>query len=414
VNISNVTHEKVLGDSMRIQQVFMNLMGNAIKYTLPGGKIRLSISEKELNQKKTGLYEIVFEDSGIGMDEKTIAHIFEPFVRADDDRIGNIQGTGLGMPIARNIVRMMGGDIKVESELNKGSKFTVDFYLKLQEEEEISYDEFIDLPILVADDDEICCESACDILKEIGMKPEWVLNGKAAVGRVIESHESGNDFFAVILDWKMPEMNGVETTRAIRRAVGDDVPIIIISAYDWSDIEQEARKAGANAFISKPLFKSKMVQLFYKLVYGLQGEESDAGEAPLTDFQDMDLSGKRVLLVEDNELNAEIAREILEMTGLEVEWAENGAKAVDRITSAEPNYFNLVFMDIQMPVMNGYDATRAIRALERSDTKMLPIIAMTANAFAEDVFAAKSAGMNGHIPKPLDLDNLARVLRKNL
>jgi CheY-like chemotaxis protein len=308
----------------------------------------------------------------------------------------------------------MGGDIKVESELNKGSKFTVDFYLKLQEEEEISYDEFIDLPILVADDDEICCESACDILKEMGMKPEWVLNGKAAVGRVIESHESGNDFFAVILDWKMPEMNGVETTRAIRRAVGDDVPIIIISAYDWSDIEQEARKAGANAFISKPLFKSKMVQLFYKLVYGLQGEESDAGEAPLTDFQDMDLSGKRVLLVEDNELNAEIAREILEMTGLEVEWAENGAKAVDRITSAEPNYFNLVFMDIQMPVMNGYDATRAIRALERSDTKMLPIIAMTANAFAEDVFAAKSAGMNGHIPKPLDLDNLARVLRKNL
>jgi signal transduction histidine kinase/CheY-like chemotaxis protein len=408
VNISNVVHEKVIGDSMRIQQVFMNLMSNAIKYTPEGGEIRLTISEKELNQKKSAFYEIIFEDNGIGMTEDTVSRIFEPFVRADDERIGQIQGTGLGMPIARNIVRMMGGDIHVKSELDKGSKFVVTFYLKLQDEDEVNYEEFIDLPVLVVDDDKVCCESACDLLDELGMKSEWVLTGREAVARTVEKHEEGKDFFAVILDWKMPEMNGVETTRAIRKEVGADVPIIIISAYDWSDIEQEARKAGANAFISKPLFKSKMVQLFRNLVYGV--EENEEKDTPLADFKEMNLTDKRILLVEDNELNAEIAREILEMTGMKVDWDVNGADAVDRITASPDGYYDLVFMDVQMPVMNGYDATRAIRALNRDYAKMLPIIAMTANAFAEDVFAAKSAGMNGHIPKPLDLENLKKVL----
>ncbi|WWR16967.1 response regulator [Lachnospiraceae bacterium JLR.KK008] len=411
VNINNVIHEKVIGDSLRIQQVFMNLMGNAIKYTPDGGEIKLTISEKKTNRKKTGFYEIVFEDNGIGMSEEFVQRIFEPFARADDGRISKIQGTGLGMPIARNITRMMGGDIAVESRLHEGSRFTVTFLLELQEEEEISYDKFIDLSVLVVDDDSMSCESACDMLDGMGMKSEWVLSGKEAVARVAQRHESGDDFFAVIVDWKMPEMDGVTTTMEMRKIVGDDIPIIIISAYDWSDIEQEARKAGADAFIGKPLFKSRMVSLFHEFVEGAQEEKKDK-DTPLEDLGKLDLSDKRVLLVEDNELNAEIAQEILEMTGIKVELAENGSVAVDMVAAAAPGYYDIVLMDIQMPLMNGYEATRAIRAFDRKDTKELPIIAMTANAFVEDVHASKGAGMNGHMAKPLDLRVLSEVLHK--
>jgi signal transduction histidine kinase/DNA-binding response OmpR family regulator len=411
VSINNVVHEKVIGDSLRIQQIFMNLMSNAIKYTPDGGDIHLKISEKKVNQKKTGYYEIIFEDNGIGMSEEFQQRIFEPFSRSDDVRLNKIQGTGLGMPIARNIACMMGGDIKVESELNKGSKFTVTFYLKLQDDEEINYDEFIDLPVLVADDDQISCESVCTILHDLGMKGEWVLSGEEAVSRVVSHHKEGKDFFAVILDWKMPEMDGIEATKAIRKAVGEDIPIIIISAYDWSDIEQEARKAGADAFISKPLFKSRIIHHFNDLVKG-NSDEINNNHEPLEYLKIMDLTGKRALLVEDNELNAEIAEEILSMTGIGVECVVNGAEAVDRISDVKDGYYDIVFMDIQMPVMNGYEATRAIRSIDRNYTKMLPIVAMTANAFAEDVQAARDAGMNAHISKPLEMDVLAKVLHK--
>jgi CheY-like chemotaxis protein len=280
----------------------------------------------------------------------------------------------------------------------------------LQEEEEISYEEFVDLPVLVTDDERSSCESACEILDELGMKSEWVLSGPEAVERVLERHKQNDDFFAVIIDWKMPDMDGIETTKEIRRKVGDDVPIIILSAYDWSDIEQEARKAGANAFISKPLFKSRLIHLFNDLVCGTDEEKPKENE--LSGFEQLDLSGRHILLVEDNELNAEIAMEILEMTGVNVDWEDNGAKAVDKIVSMPPDSYDLVLMDVQMPVMNGYEATRAIRSLDREDTKKLPIIAMTANAFAEDVQAAKGAGMNAHIAKPLDLNMLIKVLEK--
>lgn len=411
VNINNVTHEKVIGDSLRIQQVFMNLMGNAIKYTPDGGKIKLTISEKKTNRKNTGFYEIVFEDNGIGMSEEFVQRIFDPFARADDGRVSKIQGTGLGMSIARNITRMMGGDIEVESKLQEGSKFTVTFLLKLQDEDEIDYEKFVDLSVLVVDDDSMSCESTCDILEEIGMKGEWVCSGEEAVARVVQRHEAGDNFFAVIVDWKMPGMDGVATTAAMRRAVGDDIPIIIVSAYDWSDIEQEARKAGADAFIGKPLFKSRMVTLFHEFVGGGKEEKKDKG-TPMEDLEKLDLKDRRVLLVEDNELNAEIAQEILEMTGINVELAQNGAIAVDKIVNTSPGYYDIVLMDIQMPVMDGYKATRAIRALDRNDTKMLPIIAMTANAFVEDVHAAKGAGMNAHMAKPLDLRVLMEVLNK--
>jgi CheY-like chemotaxis protein len=390
----------------------MNLMSNAIKYTPDGGRIRLTMTEKPTKQKRAALYEIIFEDNGIGMTPEFQEKVFEPFSRADDERIGKIQGTGLGMAIARNIARMMGGDIEVESTPGKGSRFTVTFFMKLQEEAEISCEDFIDLPVLVADDDRMSCESTCILLDDLGMKSEWVLSGEEAVQRVQKTHTVGEDFFAVILDWKMPGMDGVEATRAIRKAVGDDIPIIILSAYDWSEIEQEARRAGANGFISKPLFRSRVVHLFTDLMGGGKGQKENRSDSPLGELEGLDLRGRRVLLVEDNELNAEIATELLVMTGMEVECAADGAQAVAKVEEAEDEYYDLVLMDIQMPVMNGYEATRAIRSLDRKYTKMLPIVAMTANAFAEDVHAAESAGMNAHIAKPIELDTLATILRK--
>ena len=411
VSIRSIDHEHVVGDSQRIQQVFMNLMSNAVKYTPDGGKIGLYITEKSTNTPRIGCYEFVFEDNGIGMSEEYMEHIFEPFTRNhSDSRVEKIHGTGLGMPITRNIVQMMNGDIKVESRLDMGTKITVTFFLKLRtEEEKTACEKLVDLPVLVADDDEDSCVYTCDLLAELGMKGEWVLTGQEAVETTVQHHESDNDFFAVILDWKMPGMDGIETTRAIRRKIGNDVPIIIISAYDWSDIELEARAAGANAFISKPLFKSRIMHLFSELAGGAENERH---MSDLDVFSGEDFSGRRALLVEDNSLNAEIAEEILNMAGLEVEFARDGKEAVDIMSAVEENYFNVIFMDIQMPVMNGYEAARAIRTLPGNYPKSVPIIAMTANAFAEDVSAAKNAGMNEHIAKPLDFNQLLKALKK--
>ena len=409
VNISDVIHEEVIGDSLRIQKVFTNLMSNAVKYTPDGGKIRLSISERPTNQRKVGCYEFVFEDNGIGMSQDFMDHIFEPFVRAADEHVNRVQGTGLGMPISRNIVRMMGGDIKVESTPGAGSRFTVTIYLKIQDKVTTDYQKFVDLDVLVADDDALSLESCVGMLCDLGMKAEGVLNGSEAVKQVVAHHEQQKDYFACIIDWKMPEMDGVETTRAIRKAVGPDVPIIIISAYDWSDIEQEARMAGANAFISKPLFRSRLERTFGSL---LDEGEKEYGTTPFDWLEELDYSNHRALLVEDNELNAEIAEEILRTTGIEVDHVWNGVEAVDRMTECADEYYDIVFMDIQMPKMNGYDATRAIRAMNRNYCRQVPIVAMTANAFAEDVLAAKTVGMNEHIAKPLDLKILIRAMKK--
>ena len=263
--------------------------------------------------------------------------------------------------------------------------------------------------MLVADDDEMSLESCCGMLNDLGMKAEGVSRGADTVERVVGRHRENRDYFACIIDWKMPDMDGIAVTRAIRQEVGRDVPIIIISAYDWSDIEQEARSAGANAFISKPLFRSRLVKTFRSLVKGAATVEQDK---PFVALEEIDLTGGRVLLVEDNELNAEIATEILKMTGLTVERVSDGIEAVDRMTECEDGRYDMIFMDIQMPRMNGYDATRAIRAMDRNDCRQVPIVAMTANAFAEDVHAAKTVGMNEHIAKPLDLHVLAKILKK--
>lgn len=406
VRIANVEHEQVIGDSVRLQQIFMNILGNAVKYTQPGGSIEMEINEKPSGTYGYGCYEFAFRDNGIGMSREFQERLFEPFSRAEDSRVSKIEGTGLGMTIARNIARRMNGDITVESEVGKGTCFNVMLTLQLADTAAPDTEKLVDLPVLVADDDEAAAEMTCLILENIGMKGEYVLSGEAAVERVGEQHRINRDFFAVILDWKMPGMDGVETAREIRKRVVPDVPIIILSAYDWSAVEEEAHNAGVDGFISKPLFKSRLVYLFNQIA-GNDREQDNrktelAGEHALT--------GKRILLVEDNELNREIAEEIIGQTGVTVESVEDGQQALERFVEMGENYYDLIFMDIQMPVMNGYETTAAIRSLPRKDAAEIPIIAMTANAFEEDVRRSRSVGMNEHLTKPLDIGQLMKCL----
>ena len=334
--------------------------------------------------------------------------MFEPFSRADDHRTTKVQGTGLGMAIARNIVNLMNGDIQVESAPNKGTKITVTVYLKLQENEKEQEKELLDLPVLVVDDDKTCCESTVATLQEIGIAGEWALTGKEAVERCAARHKTGCDYFAVILDWKMPKMDGIATARKIRERVGEDVTIIILTSFDFSEIEEEARAAGVNAFMAKPLFRSRLTATLRQFT---SGKKEKNARNYLQDFANENYAGKRILLVEDNALNREIATEIIGMTGVTIDVAENGKTAVEKVMEAPEKWYDLIFMDIQMPIMNGYEATAAIRALAGSRGKV-PIIAMTANAFAEDVQLAKNTGMNEHIAKPLDLNKLNDVLKR--
>ena len=407
VSLSDIRHENVTGDRLRIQQVLANIMSNAVKYTPDGGKIHLGISEK-FSRGNSSCFEFTIADNGIGMTEEFQKVIFEPFTRADDNRTTKIPGTGLGMAITKNIVDMMNGTITVDSEYGKGTCFTVSIVLRTQDSEDGPSDKLADLPVLVVGDDREYCEGAVTILDEIGMNGEWVTSGEEAVQRTVDRHSIGNDYFAVIIDWKTPSIDGIETTREIRRRVGSAVPTIVFTAYDCSAVEKEAREAGANAFITKPLFRSRLTALFKGLVSPgarISSVTDAAGKICLTGH-----SGKNVLIVEDNELNREIATEIISMTGAHVEAVENGMDAVNIIRQKGAGYYDIVFMDIQMPVMNGYQATEEIRIMPGCSD--LPIVAMTANAFAEDVLRAKNAGMNGHISKPLELKKLNDVMNK--
>ena len=407
INVAHMEHEAVCGDSLRIQQVFTNLMSNAIKYTPNGGNITFSIKEKANGFSELGCFEFTIEDNGIGMTPEFQDIMFQPFSRADDHRTTQIQGTGLGMAITRNIVEMMNGDIEVESAPDKGTKIKVTIYLKLQDKKIGKIKELIDLPVLVVDDEESACESTVAALEDIGINGEWVTSGEEAVMRTRKRHEQREDYFAILMDWQMPGMDGIEATRQIRKFVGNDVTIIVLTAYDYSDIEEEARAAGVDAFITKPLFRSRLTATLKQIV---SGKPEKSAQYYMANIAQADYSGKRILLVEDNELNREIATEIISMTNVSVETAVNGKEAVDKIAMAGEGYYDLVFMDIQMPVMNGYEATAAIRSLpgKRSET---PIIAMTANAFAEDVQLAKNTGMNGHVAKPLELNKLNEIMR---
>ena len=408
VHVDRIEHEAVCGDSLRIQQVFVNLMSNAIKYTPDGGNITFSIKEKPNGFSKLGCYEFSIADNGIGMTPEFQKIMFEPFSRADDHRTTKVQGTGLGMAITQNIVNLMNGSIKVDSAPGKGTRITVTIYLKLQESEKEQEKELLDLPVLVVDDDKTCCESTVATLKDIGIAGEWVLTGREAVERCYARHEAGRDYFAVILDWKMPEMDGIETARKIREQVGKDVTIIILTSFEFSEIEEEARAAGVDAFIAKPLFRSRLTATLRQFT---SGKKEKNARSLLESFSKTDYTSKRVLLVEDNELNREIAAEILGMTGVAVDIAENGKIAVEKVVAAPEKWYDLIFMDIQMPIMNGYEATAAIRSLPGGRGKV-PIIAMTANAFVEDVQLAKNTGMNEHIAKPLELDKLNDVLKQ--
>lgn len=407
VHIEHVEHEAVVGDSLRIQQIFVNLMSNSVKYTPVGGKIVFTIRELASDLRDFGCYEFVFEDNGFGMDEAFVKKMFEPFERSSDDRIQKVQGTGLGLAIARNIVQMMYGEIHAESKLNRGTRITVMIHLRLQEQERTDVRDLADLPILVADDDRAACESTCGMLCELGMRGEWVLSGQDAIDKTVLAQQKERDFFAVILDWKMPGMDGVETARVIRQKIGRNIPIIVISAYDWSEIEAEAREAGVDAFIFKPLFKSTLVHMLRRFIGSCPEPKSDTVNSSM-----IHLDGKQVMIVEDNELNLEIAVELIRQTGVIIDTARNGQEAVERFIASAESEYDMIFMDIQMPVMNGYQAVKAIRSLSRADAKKVPIIAMTANAFAEDVCKCKQAGMNAHIAKPIDLNELFKLMKK--
>ncbi len=408
VHISSVEHENVIGDTLRLRQIFVNILGNAVKFTPEGGTITFSIRECPSQIHGMACYEFVCEDTGVGMDEEFIKTIFDPFTRSRQSVQENIEGTGLGMSITRNIVQMMDGDIQVASRLGEGSTFTVRLHLRLREQEAEGVEELKDLRVLVADDDGDSCASTCEILQSVGMQAQWVLSGDEAIERTAAAHEAGESFAAVILDWKMPGRDGVETAREIRRRVGDELPIIILTAYDWSEVEAQARDAGIQAFIEKPLFRSRLV---YALKSVLARDESRPKLAPAVLAEDSH-EGKRVLLVEDNELNREIAQELLSFIGVQVETAADGREAVERVEQSTPGSFDLIFMDIQMPVLDGYGAARAIRALDRQDAKTVPIIAMTANAFADDIHRAHEAGMNDHIAKPVEVKKLQQALDK--
>ena len=401
---SKVKHECLIGDVQRIQQALLNMLTNAIKYTPNKGLIQISVEEKPSVYNGYGQFEIAVTDNGIGMKPEFLSKVFEPFERSDDKAIRNIQGTGLGMAISRHIAQMMNGDILVESEYGKGSKFTMRFHVKLGGMDEYDNNLLIDLPVLVVDDDDVSCEIACENLQELGMKPEWVLSGQDAVQKVSDR----NKYFAIIIDLMMPNMNGIETTYKIRECVGPDVPIIIISAYDYSDYEIEALKAGVNGFICKPIMKSKLFLLMKKFATNKKEEE----EVTIVPSIVASFPGKRILVVEDNDLNREIAYELLQETGAEIETASDGLEAVNKVSASPEGYYDFIIMDIQMPVMDGLEATRQIRLLDRQDTKDLPIVAMSANAFAEDVRLSLEAGMNEHIAKPIEIDRLYSVMGK--
>jgi len=409
IDTVDVTDENIYCDRLRLNQVLLNILSNAMKFTPPGGTVSMRITERAVSRTGYASYEFCIKDTGIGMSSEFVKTIFEPFTRERSSTVSNTQGTGLGMAITKTIVDMMGGTIKVCSEEGKGSEFNVNLELRLQEEQREAphIKRLVGLRGLVVDDDINTCQSVAQMLRQIGMRSEWTMYGKEAVVRTEEALKLGDQFHVYIIDWLMPDLNGIETVRRIRQVVGSNAPIIILSAYDWADIEEEARKAGVTDFVSKPLFLSDLHRVLLKACGDFVEEPAPE---PLLSL-DTDFQGRRVLLVEDNELNMEIAEELLYQKGFLVETAENGQEAVDAVRDRQPGWFDLVLMDVQMPVMDGYEATRQIRALPDPMRARVPIIAMTANAFDEDKQAAAEADMNGHVGKPIDISVLLKVLR---
>ena len=405
IDTMDVENEDIITDPLRLNQILLNILSNAIKFTPTGGMISIRIAEKNGAPAGRACYEFRIKDNGIGMSEEFQKHIFEEFAREENSTVSGIQGTGLGMSITKNIVDLMGGTIAIESEPGKGSEFIVNlcFALSGQKVELRQLPQLEGLRALVADDDTDTCLSVSTMLSKIGMRPEWTISGREAVIRTRYAMEQGDEFSVYIIDWLIPDMNGIEVVRQIRKVIGKSCPIIILTAYDWADIEEEARAAGVTAFCEKPLFLSQLRRVLAE----------PFGAEPIHEPSQPNASGfkgKKLLLVEDNALNRELAQEILKEAGFAVDTAEDGEIAVRKMKQAAPWQYDLILMDIQMPKMDGYEATRQIRALPDAAKAGIPIFAMTANAFEEDRQSALKAGMDGHIAKPLDIPHLLQVL----
>ena len=410
VSVGSMEHERVIGDTLRISQAILNVVGNALKFTEPGGSVKLDICELPPQYHGYGMYQFVVSDTGVGIPEDFLDKIFDPFERVRTCTTSKVEGTGLGMAITKNIVDMVNGRIAVASERGKGTTFTLTFPLKLQEDEAEAFDcsALRDLRALVVDDDRDVCENTARMLEDIGMRGEWVLTGAEAVEKAASAHRANRDYHSVIVDWKMPGMDGLETARRIRGIVGDEVPIIILTAYDWTEIEEEAKEAGVDAFLPKPLFRSHLCHALRDTVLGGQGAQEAAPDENAETVFDA-----RVLLVEDNDINMEIAGTFIQQYGCAIEQAWDGEEAVRMIKGMPKGYYKLVFMDIQMPKMDGYEATRRIRQMEQSQgASHIPIVAMSANAFVEDMDKAYTAGMDDYITKPIALEEISNVLKK--
>jgi CheY-like chemotaxis protein len=407
IDAVDVFDEDVFCDKLRLNQILLNLLGNALKFTNPGGRIDVRITEKPIDSKEIANYEFRVKDSGIGMSREFVKRIFEPFEREQTSTISKVQGTGLGMSITKNLVDMMGGTIQVFSEKGKGSEFIVTIPLKKVEKKKdtILVEELRGVRALVVDDDFHMCKSVTNTLIQFGMRAEWTMNGREAISLSKQAISQKDEYQAYIIDWIMPDINGVDVVRQIRKEVGEHIPIIILTAYDWVEIEQEAMEAGVTAFCQRPLFISDLRKCLMKVMNLVQMNSEEIKE------EEKHFHGEKILLVEDNILNQEIAVEILENHGFLVEVAKNGAQAVDMVSQSKAGDIDTILMDIQMPVMDGYEATKAIRSLSNQALANIPIIAMTANVFEEDRKKARDVGMDGYLAKPIDIPVLLETLQ---
>ncbi len=410
IHVSGSAPEHLIGDKLRLNQILINLLSNAVKYTPEGGKIDFSVRALPESTAQIAKLEFFVKDNGIGMSREFQSRIFNPFSREINSVTNKVQGTGLGMAITKNLIDLMGGVINVESEPGKGSAFTVELSFTLPEEDSADkwYLQYVKR-ILVADDEEDVCFTIREMMKDSGVEVCCVTNGYDAVRASCEANNAGNPFDVILLDWKMSEIDGVETARRIRYEIGTKVPILVLTSFDWEDIEMEARQAGIHAFMAKPFFASTFWQTIKPFFVNSESERNNS--VPKVSSV---LDGKRFLIVEDNELNAEILTEMLGLEGAECDLAVNGLKAVEMFEKSQPDYYDMIFMDVQMPVLNGYDATRRIRSGNHPNAKTVPIVAMTANTFSEDVRDAFDAGMNGHLGKPIDMDAVRETVAKLL
>ena len=402
--VNRMEKEYLHADQLRLNQIYINILSNAIKYTEPGGSVSVDMKEEESQKEGCVRLTYIVADTGIGMSPEYMEHMYQPFSRQTDSRVNSIQGTGLGLAITKQMVDLMEGTIECQSEQGKGTTFTVTLDIPIAEHQRMDM-KLDEMDVLIVDDDEVLLETATETLESLGLKAEQASSGLEALGMIKHRHEIGKGYDIVIVDLKMPDIDGVETIRRIRSEIDNNTPILLISAYEWADIEKKAKEAGANGFLSKPLFRSTL----YDKINDILGREAKSIE-PESDYSD--LEGLNILITEDNDINWEIISTLLSMYGITTERAENGRVCLDKMKQAEKGRYTLIFMDIQMPEMNGLDATRAIRALDDSWASNIPIIAMTADAFSENVTECLNAGMNGHIAKPIDIKVVIKEIRR--